>query len=87
MTQKIFSVIMITKIGGGVMISYIPLWVTLAKRNLKKTDLLNLIGISSSTLAKLSKNEEVSLSVIIKICNALDCKIEEVIEVVKQDTV
>lgn len=69
------------------MISYTPLWVTLAKNNLKKTDLLSLIGISSSTLAKLSKDEEVSLSVIIKICNALDCKIEEVLEVVKQDTV
>lgn len=69
------------------MISYTPLWVTLAKKNLKKTDLLSLIGISSSTLAKLSKDEEVSLSVIIKLCNALDCKIEEVLEVVKQDTV
>lgn len=69
------------------MISYTPLWVTLAKKNLKKTDLLSLTGISSSTLAKLSKDEEVSLSIIIKICNALDCKIEEVIEVVKQDTV
>lgn len=69
------------------MISYTPLWVTLAKKNLKKTDLLSLIGISSSTLAKLSKDEEVSLSVIIKICNALDCKIEEVLEVVKQDTI
>lgn len=66
------------------MLSYTPLWVTLAKRNMKKTDLISLIGISSSTLAKLSKNEEVSLSVIIKLCSALDCKVEEVIEVVKQ---
>lgn len=65
------------------MLSYTPLWITLAKRNMKKTELINLIGISSSTLAKLSKNEEVSLSVIIKICNALDCNVEEVLEVLR----
>lgn len=65
------------------MISYNPLWVTLISKNMKKTDLINLIGLSSATISKMSKDEYVALNIIEKICLALDCNIEDVVEVKK----
>lgn len=62
-------------------ISYAPLWKTLIDKNIKnKTDLLELAGIGSGTLAKLSKNQEVSMNVILRICQALQCELVDVIE-------
>lgn len=63
------------------MISYNPLWKTLIDKNMKKMDLVKLVGISNGTLAKLGKNESVSLSVIDKICIALGCDINDVVEI------
>ena len=64
-------------------ISYNPLWVTLIKKGIKnKTDLITLAGISSGTLAKMSKDQEVSMTVLLKICTALNCSIEDIMEVV-----
>lgn len=54
-------------------ISYNGLWKLLIDKNKKKTDLIDEIGISSSTLAKMSKGEEVSLSVLTKICKKYEC--------------
>lgn len=65
------------------MISYNPLWKTLIDKNMKKTDLIKLTHISNGTLAKLGKNESISLSIIDKICIALDCDISDVIEIKK----
>jgi DNA-binding Xre family transcriptional regulator len=61
-------------------ISYRPLFHTLVDKGLKKTDLIELAGISAGTIARFAKGEEVSLTVIDKICNALDCEIGDVIE-------
>lgn len=61
-------------------ITYKKLWKLLIDRNLKKTDLLELAGISSVTLAKLSKDENVSTDILIRICNALNCEINEIID-------
>ena len=47
---------------------------------MKKTDLLTLAGISSPTLAKLSKGETVTTEIIEKICNALDCTPGDILE-------
>ena len=64
-------------------ISYAPLWKTLIDKNIKKkTDLLELVGIGSGTLAKMSKNQEVSMNVILRICQSLDCELVDVIEIV-----
>lgn len=60
--------------------SFNPLWKLLIDKGMKKDDLRQAIGISSSTLAKMSKGEFVSLDVIDKICNYLNCRIEDVIE-------
>lgn len=65
------------------MVSYRPLWVTLASRDLKKKDLMALTSISSATVTKMGKNEYVALEVIDKICTALDCEISDVVAHVK----
>lgn len=65
------------------MISYKPLFKLLLERDMTKTQLRESIGFSTSTLAKMSKNEYVSLEIIDNICIFLGCKIEEVIEVKK----
>lgn len=62
------------------MISYIPLNVTLARKNIKKTKMAEDIKISGPTLAKFAKNEPVKLETLEKICKYLDCRIEDVIE-------
>lgn len=64
------------------MISYKKLLKTLIDKNLKKTDLQKLISCSSTTLAKINNNKNISLDVINKICKELNCGIEDVIEYV-----
>lgn len=61
------------------MISYQPLWVTLAKKRLKKKDLYTVA--SSATVARMGNEEYVSLELIDKICQFLDCPVSDVIEV------
>lgn len=63
------------------MISYKPLWHTLIEKNTKKMELVKLIGMSSGTLSKLNKDEPVALTVLERICLALDCPIEAVVEI------
>ena len=60
-------------------ISYNGLWKLLIDKNLKKTDLIDGIGISSSTLAKMGRGEEVSLSVLTKICVKYGCNYGDLI--------
>ena len=63
-------------------VSYKPLWKTLIDKNIKnKTDLLQIAGIGRGTLAKLSKNQEVSMTVLLKICNALNCELPDIAEI------
>ena len=65
-------------------ISYRPLWVALAERGLKKGYLHDALGFSSATIARMGKNEYVSLEVIEKICADLDVPIEKVIRYVSE---
>jgi DNA-binding Xre family transcriptional regulator len=64
-------------------ISYEPLMHLLIKKGLKKTDLLRLVNITTNTLAKFSKGEQVGLDVIERICKALDCQPSDVFEFVE----
>lgn len=64
-------------------ISYNKLWKLLIDKNMKKKDLKTITGISSSSIAKLGKNEPVTLEVLMKICLALDCNIGDIVEFVK----
>ena len=60
-------------------ISYNGLWKLLIDKNKKKTDLIDDIGISSSTLAKMAKGEAVSMNVLERICEELDCDFSDLI--------
>lgn len=63
-------------------ISYIKLWKLLLDNKMKKTDLLSLADISTTTLAKLSKGLPVSMEVMSRICRALSCDIGDVMEII-----
>ena len=62
-------------------ISYIKLWKLLLDKNMKKTDLISVANISTTTLARLSKNEMVRMDVMTRICGALNCDIGDIMEV------
>jgi len=64
-------------------INYNKLWKQLIDNNMKKTDLIIKCGIGTTTLAKLSKSEPVSMNVIIKICKELKCDISDILELVE----
>ena len=66
-------------------ISYNGLWKMLIDKNLKKVDLIERLEISSSTIAKMTKNEVVSLRVLEKICRELDCDFGDIIHYVKDE--
>ena len=69
--------------NGIVTVSYNKLWKFLIDKNMKKTQLKEAAGIGSTTLSKLSKNQLVSMEVIVKICEVLDCNIGDIMDVVE----
>ena len=64
-------------------VRYNNLFKLLIDKNLKKSDLARMCNLSSPTMAKLSKNEYVSMDVLIRICRELDCSIDEIVEILK----
>ncbi len=68
-------------------VSYKKLWKLLIDRDMKKKDLQELTGISSSSIAKLSKNDYVSMDVLVKICTALSVDFADVIEIVSDENI
>lgn len=66
------------------MLSHDPLWKTLITKKLKKTDLVTNKIISTSTLAKLGKNEHVNSKIYDKLCSFLNCEIEDIVEHIKE---
>ena len=67
-------------------VSYNGLWKLLIDQNKKKTDLIDDIGISSSTLAKMSRGEVVSLNILGKICDKYGCDFGDLIAYVKNSS-
>lgn len=63
-------------------ISYKKLWIELIKRDIKKSDLRKLTGLSAGTITKLNKNEPVSVAVLLSICEVLHCDIGDICSVV-----
>lgn len=63
--------------------SYKPLWHLLLDREITKTQLREMTGIGTATLAKLSKDDEVSMTVINKICVALNCEIQDIVQIIR----
>ncbi|NLD87580.1 MAG: helix-turn-helix transcriptional regulator [Clostridiales bacterium] len=66
-------------------ISYKPLWHLLIERNMNKEDLKRAANITSNVVARMSKDSYVSLESLEKICIALACNIQDVVEVFKSE--
>ena len=64
-------------------ISYKKLWVMLIQRDITKVQLRTDVGISAGTMSKLNKGEDVALSVLLRICDYLDCDIGDICEAVR----
>lgn len=66
-------------------ISYKRLWVLLIERDITKSGLREATGISAGTMSKMNKGEEVALSVLLRICDYLNCDIGEICEAIRLD--
>lgn len=62
-------------------VCYKKLWKLLIDKNMNKTKLREASGITTTALAKLGRNENVNTEVLVKICKALDCNIEDIMEI------
>lgn len=62
------------------MVSYNKLWKLLIDKNMSKHELLELTGISSSSLAKLKRGANITTDVLCKICEALNCDFKDIME-------
>lgn len=66
-------------------VSYRKLWILCAEREMSKAELRKRAGLSSATFTKLRKNQEVTLSVILKIADVLNCNAGYMMDFVKDD--
>jgi len=65
-------------------VNYNKLWNILQERGMMKTDLIRTAKISTNAMAKLGKNEDVRIEVLAKICVALNCKMDDILEIVRE---
>jgi DNA-binding Xre family transcriptional regulator len=61
-------------------VNYNKLWKKLIDSNMKKTDLIKQAQISTNAMAHLGKNEDVRVEVLVKICEVLDCTLDDIME-------
>ena len=66
-------------------VSYNKLWKLLIDKNMNKQALREISGISSASIAKLGKGDNITTEVLLRICTALDCDISDIMEVVKDN--
>lgn len=66
-------------------ISYNKLWKMLIDKGMNKHDLKELSGVSSASIAKLGKGENITTDVLLKICESLDCHIEDILETIDEE--
>ena len=66
-------------------VSYKKLWKLLIDRDMKKKDICAAAGISSASVTKMGRNGHVTTEILVKICTALDCQIEDIMEVVSEE--
>ena len=65
-------------------VSYKKLWKLLIDQDMKKKDLAEKANISSYTLSKLNRGDNVNTDTLVKICKALDCQIEDIVEIISE---
>lgn len=66
-------------------VRYNKLWKRLIDKKLKRTDLIEISGISSNVLAKMGRDESISMDSIMKICKALNCDVGDIMEIVNDE--
>lgn len=66
-------------------VSYKKLWKLLIDKDMKKKDLCAKAGISSASVTKMGKNGHVTTEILLKICTALDCRIEDIMEFIPEE--
>lgn len=71
--------------GKWMHISYKKLWKLLIDRDMKKKDLCEIAGISSASMAKLGKNENINTAILVRICEALHCDTSDIMEIESND--
>ena len=69
----------------GISLSYNRLWKLLIDRGMTKQDLRKITGLSSASIAKLGKGQNINTDVLIRICNALNCDLHDIVETVHDD--
>ena len=65
-------------------ISYKKVWKLLIDRDMLKKDLAQRAGISTTSIAKIGKNENVNTDILLKICNALECELQDIMELIEE---
>ena len=65
-------------------VSYKKLWKLLIDRDLKKKDIMQMAGISNYTLARLNKGDNISTETVAKICKALNCGFDDIMEIIEK---
>ncbi len=66
-------------------VSYNKLWKLLIDKDMKKTDLIEAVKTSPNTIAKMGKNENISMDVIARICEYLNCDVGDIMEMIPDD--
>ena len=68
-------------------VSYNKLWKILIDEGMSKTDLIKASKITTNPMAKLGKNEDVRVEVLVKICRALNCTLDDIVDILPDDSV
>lgn len=68
------------------MITYNPLWKTLIDKSMNRGQLAKAVGLARTTVTKMGKNEPISMNVIERICRTLDVRIEDVVEIIPEQS-
>lgn len=85
LSQRKDAIIKYRTYGGNIMdICYNKLFKLLIDKGLRKMEFAKNAGISQNTMAKLSKNQYVSMKVLVKICRALDCSVDEMMDILPE---
>jgi DNA-binding Xre family transcriptional regulator len=63
-------------------VSYEKLWILLLKRKMNRTELAEKSGIAKNTMAKMWRGETTHMDVLLKICETLNCKLDDIIEII-----
>lgn len=65
--------------------NYDKLWTILKEREMLKTDLVRAAKISTNAMAKLGRNEDVRVGILVKICTYLGCTIDDIMDIIPED--